>query len=153
MRNQYYICDSLGMSELPLQSDEYSAALATLRAGRDFIPGNPLALEYFHIKSFNPKIKKYIKAPAAMIFFNTPQLNKEGKIIATEKWPYGNGEEFSAYLKQTEYGYFIKEHWLRGDFNSRFTSSHDFQVIRFQFIKRAITGIDGSIQIKIKTVL
>ena len=133
MKNQYFMLDFLGLSE-PQLDDDCSAALQTLRAGRDFVPGNPLVIEYYHADSFDRESKKYIKRPNTLIFFNTPQIDKDGKITATAEWPYKTAEEFAEYLKQTAYCQFVDEHWSQGDFDSKFTSSDDFRVVRFRYV-------------------
>ena len=152
MKNQYFMWDFFGMGEGPMLNDEYSAALETLRAGRDFVPGNPLVIEYFHVSSFDRGSGKYIKRPAALIFFNIPRIDENGKITATAEWPYKTFDEFTEYLRQTAYCHFVDAHWSQGDFDSKFTSSNDFQVIRFQFVN-LVSADDGSIQIKSEPVL
>ena len=153
MRNHYFYLDCFfGMDEPSLDS-AYSDALETLLAGQDFVPGNPLAIEYYHVTSFDNKAGKYIKRPGSIIFFNIPQIDEDGKIIATAEWPYKTADEFSEYLKQTSYCHFIDEHWSQGDFDSQFTSSNGFQVVRFLFVNHISSTDNGHVQIKSETVL
>ena len=152
MRNHYFMLDCLlGMDE-PRLDGEFATLLETLRAGRDFVPGNPLAVEYYNTESFDPKSEKYVHRPGAIFFFNIPQIDEDGKIISTAEWPYKTSDEFTEYLKQTAYCHFVDTHWSQGDFDSKFTSSNDFQVIRFQFVN-LVSADDGSIQIKSEPVL
>jgi hypothetical protein len=153
MNNQYFWLDSFGMYEEPILDNQYSSALQTLRAGRDFVPGNPLVIEDFHVSSFDREAGKYIRRPAALAFFNIPRINQEGRITATAKWPYKNSDEFAAFLMQTEYCHFVDEHWAEGDFDSKFTSTNDFQVVRFQFVNHVSAIGEGKVGVWSETVL
>lgn len=153
MKNHYFTLDCLIGMDDPKYDDEYSAALETLRAGRDFVPGNPLVIEYYNAESFDEKSQKYIHRPGAIIFFNIPQIDKDGKIIATAEWSYKTTDEFTEYLMQTAYCHFINEHWSRGDFDSKFTSDNDFQVVRFKYVNHITDLGNNQIGVKSETVL
>ena len=139
MKNQYFNVDWVfGGKPEPISSDEFSDTLKSLRAGRDFIPGNPLALELFHDSAYDSASGKFVKPPAASCFFNTPRINKNGIITSTAAWPYATLKDFWEYFKNTEYRKFLDEHRSKGDFDSKFCSATDFQVIRVRFVNRFV---------------
>ena len=143
MKNQFFHVDwGFGGKPEPISSDEFSDTLKSLRAERDFIPGNPLAIELFHDSAYDRESGKYVKPPAASCFFNTPEIDENGIITSTAAWPYATIEEFWEFFKNTEYRKFLDEHRSKRDFDSKFCSANDFQVIRVRFVNHFVQAED-----------
>ena len=143
MKNQYFKVDwCFGAEPEPVSSDEFSDTLKSLRAGRDFIPGNPLVLELFHDSAYDREAGKYVNPPAASCFFNTPEIDENGIITSTAAWPYATIEDFWEYFKNTEYRKFLDGHRANRDFDSKFCSASDFQVIRVRFVNHFVQNGD-----------
>ena len=86
MRNHYFYLDCFfGMDEPSLDS-AYSDALETLLAGQDFVPGNPLAIEYYHVTSFDTKRGNTSNA-LALSFFSISR--KSMKTVKSSLLPNG----------------------------------------------------------------
>lgn len=153
MKNHYFALDCLFGIDDPKFDDEFSADLKTLRAGRDFVPGNPLVIEYYNANSFDQKSEKYIRRPNAIIFLNIPTIDNDGKIIATAEWPHKTAKEFTEYLMQTAYCHFVNEHWKQGDFDSKFTSDNDFQVVRFKYVNHISCLGGNTVGVRPETIL
>lgn len=151
MTNQHFFVDWLfGGNPEPISNDEFSDTLQALRAGQDFVPGNPLALELFHESAYDRGSGKYVKRLAATCFFNVPEVDENGIITSTADWPYSTIDDFWGYLKNTEYRKFIEEHWAKNDYDSKFCSASDFQVIRVLFANDFVPVDRDSFVIKAK---
>ena len=131
MKNQYFHWDNVEGWELePISDNEYSGVLKQLRADRDFVPGNPLVLEFYHGSMYDFESGKFSRRPSSSCFFNVPKVNRNGVITSTAAWPYRKLEDFLEYFKNTEYFKFSEEHWPQEDFTSKLRSGNGFQVIR-----------------------
>lgn len=151
MKNQYFLWDDWeSWEQKPISDNEYSGILKQLRADRNFVPGNPLVLEFYHVSWYDFESGKYSHRPDSCCFFNVPRLNKHGVITSTSAWQYQNREEFLEYIENTEYFKFSKEHWSQKDFTSRLQSGNGIQVIRVlyqnHFILKKSKHLSDSVQ-------
>lgn len=131
MKNQYFYWENIvGWDPEPISDNEYSGVLKQLRAGRDFVPGNPLVLEFYHVSMYDFESGKYSRGPSSSCFFNVPKVNRNGVITSTAAWPYRKLEDFLEYFENTEYFKFTMEHWPQKDYTSKLRPGNGFQVIR-----------------------
>lgn len=139
MKNHYFFWEHMcGWEFLPIYDDCCSDDLKSLRAGKDFFPGQPLVVEMYHVSSYDYRSRKYAKGPAAIAVFNTPKLSKNGKITSTAKWSYKNMDEFWAFLKNSGYYKFTSEHWSKGDFGTLYVNTPgSIQAVRMRFYNQS----------------
>lgn len=151
MKNQYFLWDDWdGWEQEPISDNEYSGILKQLRADRDFVPGNPLVLEFYHVSWYDFGSGKYSHKPESCRFFNVPRVNKHGVITSTSTWSHQKREEFLEYLENTEYFKFSREHWAQKDYTPKFRSDNDIQAVRVlyqnHFIQEKAKQINDSVQ-------
>ena len=149
MKNQYFFWEDYCWEQEPISDSEYSGILKQLRANRDFVPGNPLVLECYHVSGYNFETGEYSRRPSCH-FFNVPRVNRNGIITSTAAWPYQNLDDFLKYLENTEYFKFSREHWAQKDYTPKFRSDNDIQAVRVlyqnHFIQEKAKQINDSVQ-------